>query len=74
MASQKDLLNLTLYFDYENNESGFTQIMTSLDKIASQAEQTMRSNSQLFDDGEMEQSIQQYKKYIERIKEALETS
>lgn len=74
MANQNDILNLTLYFDYKNNEAGFSQIMSSLDKIADQAERTMRENSQMFDSGEMERSIREYRNYIERVREALETS
>lgn len=74
MANQNDILNLTLYFDYKNNEAGFSQIMNSLDKISEQAEKTMRENSQLFNNNDMEKSIREYRNYIERVKEALETS
>ena len=72
--NQKEMLNLTLYFDYANNEAGYRQTMTSLDRIAAQAEQSMRNNSKLFDEGEMEQSIQQYRQYIERMKSAVENT
>ena len=74
MAQQNNKLNLTFYLDYENNESGFRAIMSSLDKLSEEAEKNIKNNSSLFDKQEMEKSIQEYKKYIERIKESLEIS
>lgn len=72
MPSNSQAMNLTLYFDYENNEAGFKHIMDSLDKIGEQAEQTIRNSSNFANKEEMDKSVREYKNYINRIKEALE--
>lgn len=74
MPSNSQAMNLTLYFDYENNEAGFKHIMDSLDKIGEQAEQAIRSSSNFANKEEMDKSVREYKNYINRIKEALETN
>ena len=72
--ANNNAMNLTLYFDYENNEAGFKHIMSSLDRISAQAEQVMMNSSNFVNKSEMEKSVKEYKKYIERVKEALEVS
>lgn len=70
--NQDEMVKLTLYFDYQNNEAGYKKIMSSIDKLSVQANAAIKNNASAFaNPAEMQKSIAAYQENLSKVRRAV---